>query len=140
MTFSYGFAEAFAIHRRRAAGRAGRSAIAIMGMMAAMAAAGCRTSKPALTPLEAQGKQVFAVGCAHCHVYNNWRITPAPPDLHGLFTRKTLPDGEPATDAEVERVLMTGKGKMPSFAYQMTSQQMTALIAYLHVYKAGPHK
>ena len=108
----------------------------------AVVLAGCRQSKPAatLTPLQAQGEHVFDVGCAHCHVTNSQRLTPAPPDLRGLFTRKTMPDGEPATDAEVERVLMTGKGMMPSFVYQMTHQQMVAVIAYLHVYGAAPHK
>lgn len=97
----------------------------------AIALSGCH-AKSSLTPLQAQGKQVFEVGCAHCHVENDQHMTPAPPDLHGLFTRKTLPDGAPATDAEVEHVLMTGKGSMPSFAYQMTHRQMEAVIAYLH--------
>ena len=108
----------------------------------ALALTGCRPSKPAstLTPLQVQGKHVFDVGCAHCHVTNTQRLTPVPPDLRGLFARKTLPDGGPATDAEVEHVLMTGKGMMPSFAYQMTQQQMAAVIAYLHVYGAEPHK
>ncbi len=110
----------------------------------AFSLAGCRPSPskpaPALTPLQAQGKHVYDVGCVHCHVSNSQRLTPVPPDLRGLFTRKTLPDGGPATDAEVERVLMTGKGKMPSFAYQMTHPQMAAVIAYLHVYGVAPHK
>lgn len=97
---------------------------------------GCR-SKPSLTPLQAQGKQVFDVGCAHCHVSNDQHLNPAPPDLRGLFTRKTLPEGEPATDAEVEQLLMAGKGMMPSFAYQMTHQQMVAVIAYLHTNLPG---
>jgi mono/diheme cytochrome c family protein len=43
-----------------------------------------------------------------------------------------LPDGKPATDAEVEQVLMTGKGMMPSFAYQMSKEQMDAVVDYLH--------
>ncbi len=109
---------------------------------AALVLAGCRSAKPssALTPLQTQGKHLFQVGCAQCHVYNNWRITPAPPDLRGLFARKTLPDGEPATDAGVQHLLLTGKGKMPSFAFQMTPQQIAAVIAYLHVYGAAPRK
>jgi len=31
-----------------------------------------------------------------------------------------------------EQVLMAGKGMMPSFAYQMTKEQLAALLAYLH--------
>ena len=95
---------------------------------------GCHRGKPPLTPLEAQGKQVFEEGCAHCHVENNQHLNPPPPDLRGLFTRKTLPDGQPATDAQVEHLLLTGKAMMPSFAYQMTPKQMAAVIAYLHAY------
>jgi mono/diheme cytochrome c family protein len=29
---------------------------------------------------------------------------------------------------------MSGKGMMPSFAYQMTQEQRNALLAYLHTY------
>lgn len=105
----------------------------------AVALSGCH-SKPSPTPLQAQGKQVFDVGCAHCHVANDQHLKPAPPDLRGLFTRKTMPDGAPATDAEVQHLLMTGKGSMPSFAYQMTPKQMEAVIAYLHIYGAAPRK
>lgn len=110
-------------------------------LCAAFAAAlsGCH-AKPSLTPLQAEGKQVFDVGCAHCHVENDQHMTPAPPDLRGIFTHKNMPDGQPATDAKVEQLLMNGKGSMPSFAYQMTPQQMAAVIAYLHVYGATPHE
>jgi len=75
---------------------------------------------------------VFDVGCAHCHEENNLHLKKVPPNLRGLFNRSTLPDGAPATDAEVEQVVMKGKGMMPPFAYQMTKQQLDALLAYLH--------
>jgi mono/diheme cytochrome c family protein len=93
--------------------------------------AGCH-SKPALTPQQAEGKQVYDVGCAHCHEENDLRLKKVPPNLHGVFNRTTLPSGAPATDADVERLLMTGKGMMPSFAYQLTREQIAALLAYLH--------
>jgi mono/diheme cytochrome c family protein len=32
----------------------------------------------------------------------------------------------------VEQILLSGKGMMPSFAYQMTKEQMDAVVAYLH--------
>ena len=94
--------------------------------------AGCH-SKPTLTPQQADGKKVYDVGCAHCHEENDLRLKKIPPDLHGLFDRNTLPDGEPATDAEVEHMVLTGKGLMPSFAYQITQEQLDALVAYLHM-------
>jgi mono/diheme cytochrome c family protein len=96
-----------------------------------LALAGCR-AKAALTPQQAEGKRVYEVGCAHCHEENDLRLKKVPPDLHGLFDKGKLPDGEAATDAEVEQVLMKGKGMMPSFAYQMSREQMDAVIAYLH--------
>ncbi len=93
--------------------------------------AGCRAA-PQLTPQQAEGKHLYDVGCAHCHEENDLHLKKVPPNLHGVFDHKTLPDGAPATDPEVERVLLAGKGMMPSFAYQMTRPQMEAVIAYLH--------
>ena len=109
----------------------------LLSSVLAAALSGCQ-AKSSLTPQQAQGKQAFDVGCAHCHVANDQHLEPPPPDLRGLFTRKTLPGGEPATDAEVEHVLIAGKGSMPSFAYQMNPGQIAAVIAYLHVYGAAP--
>lgn len=93
--------------------------------------AGCHAAPP-LTSRQVEGKHLYQVGCAHCHEENDLHLKKVPPDLHGIFNHKTLPDGAPATDAEVERVLLAGKGMMPSFAYQMTQQQMDAVVAYLH--------
>jgi len=103
----------------------------IFSVAAVIAVSGCR-SVPELTPEQAQGKRVYDVGCAHCHEENDLHLKTVPPNLHGLFKRSTLPDGAPATDTEVERVVMAGKGLMPSFAYQMTKGQLEAVIAYLH--------
>lgn len=100
-------------------------------LMAIASVTGCR-SKAALTPQQAEGKRLYEVGCAHCHEQNDLGLKKVPPDLHGLFDQAKLPDGEPATDAEVKQVLMNGRGMMPSFAYQMTQEQMAAVVAYLH--------
>jgi mono/diheme cytochrome c family protein len=93
--------------------------------------AGCRPA-PTLTPQQAEGKHLYDIGCAHCHEQNDLRLKKVPPNLHGLFSSNTLPGGEPATDAEVEQILIAGKGTMPSFAYQMSKEQMDAVVAYLH--------
>jgi mono/diheme cytochrome c family protein len=103
----------------------------VMATCALMIVAGCHT-QPALTPQQAEGKRLYDDGCAHCHEQNDLHLKKIPPDLHGLFAKDKLPGGEPVTDAEVEHFLMTGKGMMPSFAYQMTKEQMEALLAYLH--------
>ena len=111
----------------------GKLIVLRMGMAAilGLVLAGCRQA-PKLTQEQAEGKHVYDVGCAHCHEQNDLHLKKVPPDLHGLFDRSSLPDGEPATDNQVERVVLTGKGMMPSFAYQITKPQLDALIAYLH--------
>jgi mono/diheme cytochrome c family protein len=92
---------------------------------------GCH-DQAALTPQQAEGKQVYDTACAHCHEENDLHLKKVPPSLHGLFDRSALPEGEPATDEQVRRVILAGKGMMPSFTYQMTKPQLDALIAYLH--------
>ena len=93
--------------------------------------AGCR-SAPALTPQEAAGKHLYASRCAHCHEENDLALKKVPPDLHGVFNRKSLPSGAPATDAAVRQNVLAGKGMMPSFAGRFSDEQMAALLAYLH--------
>jgi mono/diheme cytochrome c family protein len=93
--------------------------------------AGCH-SMPKLTPQQAEGEHLYDVRCAHCHEENDLALKKVPPDLHGLFGKNTLPSGSPATDSEVERVVLAGKGMMPSFAGRFTQEQMSDLLAYLH--------
>jgi mono/diheme cytochrome c family protein len=102
-----------------------------MGAGLGIGLGGCR-SAPQLTPQEAEGKRLYTVRCAHCHEDNDLALKKAPPDLHGVFDRKTLPSGAPATDAAVRRNVLEGKGMMPSFAGRFTDEQMAALLAYLH--------
>ena len=107
--------------------------MAIFSFAVATFLAGCHAA-PSLTPQQAEGKRLYDAGCAHCHEENDLHLKKVPPNLHGLFNHQTLPDGAPATDAEVKRILLAGKGMMPSFAYQMTREQRDALLAYLHTY------
>ena len=59
-------------------------------------------------------------------------MRPAPPEIHGVLKRAKLPSGIAATDAEVRRQVIYGKGRMPGFAGRFTEEQMAALLAYLH--------
>jgi mono/diheme cytochrome c family protein len=93
--------------------------------------AGCHR-EPSLTPQEAEGKHLYSVRCAHCHEDNDLALKKVPPDLHGVFARTRLPSGGQATDREVERVVLSGKGMMPSFAGRFSNEQMNDLLAYLH--------
>jgi mono/diheme cytochrome c family protein len=92
---------------------------------------GCR-SGTALTAQEAEGKHLYDVRCAHCHEENNLGLKKAPPNLHGIFKSASLPSGAPATDNEVQRVVIEGKGLMPAFAGRFSAEQMADLLAYLH--------
>lgn len=105
----------------------------LLGMVAlgAAVASGCH-SAPRLTAQQAEGKHLYMVRCAHCHQDNDLNLKKVPPDLHGVFRQAKLPSGAPATDADVQRVVLAGKGLMPSFAGRFTDQQMAALLAYLH--------
>ncbi len=120
------------VYCSKAAGRTGAWVVLYAGFMIAggLTLAGCH--KPALTRHQAEGKHLYDVRCAHCHEYNDLALKPVPPDLHGVFNHATLPSGAPATDAQVARTVLTGKGMMPSFAGRFTAAQMEALLAYLH--------
>ena len=91
----------------------------------------CR-EKPALTPQQMEGKHLYQVHCAHCHEENDLALKKVPPDLHGVFKSSKLPSGAQATDAEVKRVVLAGKGMMPAFTGRFDDAQMSALLAYLH--------
>ena len=103
----------------------------LLGLTSTIPPAGCH-SAPRLTPQQAEGKHLYAARCAHCHEDNDLNLKKVPPDLHGVFRHATLPGGGPASDAEVARVVLGGKGLMPGFAGRFSDEQMAALIAYLH--------
>jgi mono/diheme cytochrome c family protein len=79
-----------------------------------------------------EGKHLYEIRCAHCHEDNDLALKKVPPDLHRVFSKPTLPSGTPATDLEVRRVVLDGKGMMPAFKGRFDDAQMTALLAYLH--------
>ena len=92
---------------------------------------GCHVAL-SLTPQEAAGKRLYQARCAHCHEENDLALKKIPPDLRGVFDRKTLPSGASATDAAVRQNVLAGKGMMPAFAGRFTEEQMAALLTYLH--------
>ena len=104
--------------------------VSAVGILFALGLSSCR--KPALTSQQAEGKQLYDVRCAHCHQDNDLQLKKVPPDLHGVFSRSTLPSGAPATDVQVARTVLAGRNMMPAFAGRFTTGQMEALLAYLH--------
>jgi mono/diheme cytochrome c family protein len=100
-------------------------------LLAAFTLAACR-AKPGLTPQQLEGQQIYNESCAHCHELNDLALKKVPPNLHGVFDHATLPSGAPATDVNVERVILSGMGMMPPFTGRFDQEQMAALLAYLH--------
>jgi len=92
---------------------------------------GCH-SKTALTEQEEAGKRLYLGRCAHCHEDNDLALKKVPPGLHHVFAQSKLPSGAAATDTEVRRVVLQGKGVMPAFTGRFDEEQMAALLAYLH--------
>ncbi|MGH9606707.1 MAG: c-type cytochrome [Terracidiphilus sp.] len=120
------------VNRSPAARRLCASAVLLAGLAATgISFAGCRSAN-SLTPQQAEGKQLYDSRCAHCHEYNDLALKKVPPNLRGIFDHSKLPSGAPATDVQVARTVLTGKGMMPSFAGRFTVPQMEALLAYLH--------
>ena len=98
---------------------------------AAVLFCGCHQASQ-LTAQQEAGKHLYQVRCAHCHEDNDLALKKAPPDLHGLFDRKTLPSGIPVTDQAVAENVNKGRGMMPGFAGRFDQEQMAELLAYLH--------
>jgi mono/diheme cytochrome c family protein len=78
------------------------------------------------------GKAVYDVQCAMCHDATDLHLIKEPPRLNGMFHKSALPGGAPATDAEVRNVILHGKGIMPPFEQSVNSDDVSALIVYLH--------
>ena len=97
---------------------------------------GCSRSNldygPAFASAETRGSTVYDRNCAPCHDANNLQLLKPPPKLRGLFQRRTLPSGAPATDAQVRQTILTGRGIMPPFARTLDHKQINDLLKYLH--------
>jgi mono/diheme cytochrome c family protein len=104
---------------------------------ATLALAGCHSSMPPPTPLsqlnpqQLRGRQVFVQYCASCHHANSQKDLHGP-GLEGLFRRKYLPSGLPATDQHVITEIQYGRDMMPPFGNVLNNQQIQDLLAYLH--------
>jgi mono/diheme cytochrome c family protein len=105
--------------------------VVIISAIFALAIAGCRETPP-LTSREVEGKHLYEGRCAHCHEDNDLALKKVPPNLHAVFNKATLPSGAPATDTQVQHVVLAGKGMMPAFNGRFNDAQMSALLAYLH--------
>jgi mono/diheme cytochrome c family protein len=81
---------------------------------------------------ETRGEALYQLHCASCHETPPPDLLKEPPKLTGLFSKKTLPSGAPATDEQVRMVIVGGLRTMPAFQGRLQEQDIRDLIAYLH--------
>ena len=97
---------------------------------------GCSRSNldygPAFASAETRGSVVYERNCAPCHEADNLQLLKPPPKLRGLFEKKNLPSGAPATDEQVRKTILTGRGIMPPFDRSLDGKQINDLLRYLH--------
>lgn len=109
----------------------------LVGALGILMVAGCRPSLApskavsALTPEEAQGREVYGELCASCH-YATHTGDLHGPTLFGLFRKPYMPSGAPANDVRVTAVILHGHGMMPGYEGQLDAQHLQELVAYLH--------
>ncbi len=78
------------------------------------------------------GIHLFQQYCSSCHSTGTETIFG--PGLKGLFSKSSLPNGQPVTVSNVEEWIETGGGNMPSFA-ELSPQDRADLAAYLKTLK-----
>ncbi len=87
---------------------------------------------PAFASVETRGSVVYERNCAPCHETDNLTLLKQPPKLNGLFKRETLPSGNPATDEQVRKTILSGRATMPPFGRSLDEKQIDDLLRYLH--------
>jgi mono/diheme cytochrome c family protein len=72
---------------------------------------------------------VYQAKCARCHYPTNTHPLNGP-GLQALTKEKAMPSGAPPTDERLTAVILRGRLNMP--ATQLTGDQLSDLLAYLH--------
>jgi mono/diheme cytochrome c family protein len=86
---------------------------------------------PAFASAETRGSVVYEKNCSQCHDAENLPLLKQPPKLKGLFQKKTLPSGAPATDQQVRKTILEGRATMPPFEHFLDQKQINDLLKYL---------
>ena len=78
------------------------------------------------------GSALYQQNCSACHDANDLQLVKKPPRLIGLFQKPALPSGAPATDQQVKKTILDGRGIMPPFKQTLDEGQVNDLLKYLH--------
>ena len=79
-----------------------------------------------------RGQTLYQTNCQGCHDDPSVNLRVKPPDLRGLYSRKSLPSGAHITDEQVRKTIQQGRGIMPPFGHVFSKEDLDDLIAYLH--------
>ena len=111
-----------------------RRPVLAAGLLAMLSSTACaRRDQPSNAEIE--GQWLYESHCAECHENPHPDLHKQPPSLHGLFLRKALPSGAPATDEQVSKTIVEGRGTMPAFNRRLRESDVQNLIKYLHKLK-----
>lgn len=109
-----------------------RGVLLLAGFMAAFLLLACEKKQPQPSAAEIEGEWLYDNNCAECHENPQPDLHKQPPNLHGLFLRKSLPSGALATDAQVRMTIVEGRGTMPAFDRRLREEDVSDLLKYLH--------
>ena len=84
---------------------------------------------------ESEGQYTYELQCAECHERPQPDLLKQPPNLHRIFSRRTLPSGAPATDEQVRKTIVEGRGTMPAFDKRLSNGELDKVVQYLHTLK-----
>lgn len=107
-------------------------------LIALVSASGCDVerrksdSELGLNPQQAAGRKIYDSECDRCHEPDSTRGKKGP-GLKGIFQHKYLSlSGLPANDERVTDIVRLGRNEMPGYSQKLSSEDMQALLAYLH--------
>jgi mono/diheme cytochrome c family protein len=113
----------------------GRFALRLVPLLCAATLCSCSRDNldygPAFASAQARGSVVYERNCSACHDAENLQLLKQPPKLTRLFRKKTLPSGAPATEDEVKKTVLKGRGIMPPFQRTLDANQVEDLLKYL---------
>jgi len=127
------------IHRWKAMVYSGRKRRVICLLVCAFSLpplSGCSYVQSRRAKAIARGNHLFEMHCSGCHGRTRLDLGKVPPDLHGVFDRRLLPSGRPATDDVVRSTILAGRSSiMPSFESNLSDDDIQDIILYLHTLK-----
>jgi mono/diheme cytochrome c family protein len=85
-----------------------------------------------LNPQQAAGRKIYDNYCDRCHRPDSTKGKKGP-GLKGVFQHQYLPQtGLPANDDRVSDIIRNGRPEMTGYGQVLSTQDMQALLAYMH--------